>query len=584
MDRPHDFRNFNLWEKSIYIRILIIFLIAVVPIYFVGISVFSWGITLIRQQAIDTKTEQLQFYTESLEDSIQRLILLQSDSNRSTELNILSNQYKYMTNYERSFNIDSLRDVLSSIKYSSGYAQDVTAFIPSIHKKVGAQTGLDDMSPEDSTLMKISNKDFPSSQIISYRGALYSNVAYLTGSQKFLYSILIQISISQLRSDLMQFIHDKGSFALIVNDVDRSVIASAGNLPPIPATEYCRSVSGSSSGGAKIGVFSGQLNNSRFVFLYAPAQTLGFTIYDIVPESALTAPISFYQMCFWVFVVAAAVIITIFTLLSYRIIKQPINVLIAAFDRVDKGDINFSISHRYNDEFASLYGYFNQMLQSLKSLIDQTYKQQIMLQNAELKQLQAQINPHFLYNSYFQLHRMIKQEDYERATLFSKYMGKYFQFITRGSKSYVTLKSEVDHARTYVEIQQMRFEGRIRAEFGEMREQYSNVSVPRLILQPIVENAYEHGLREKVADGLLRVSFDPLPDGVRILVEDNGDDLSDDDLKRLQDRIRGEAQCTEVTGLINIQARLRITSEGKNRLHVRRSELGGLCVCVEIRT
>ena len=135
MDRPHVFRNFNLWEKSIYIRILIIFLIAVVPIYFVGISVFSWGITLIRQQAIDTKTEQLQFYTESLEDSIQRLILLQSDSNRSTELNILSNQYKYMTNYERSFNIDSLRDVLSSIKYSSGYAQDVTAFIPPSIKK-----------------------------------------------------------------------------------------------------------------------------------------------------------------------------------------------------------------------------------------------------------------------------------------------------------------------------------------------------------------------------------------------------------------------------------------------------------------
>jgi hypothetical protein len=95
---------------------------------------------------------------------------------------------------------------------------------------------------------------------------------------------------------------------------------------------------------------------------------------------------------------------------------------------------------------VSLYGAFNQMVRKLGALIDQSYKQKILVQKAQLKQLQAQINPHFLYNSYFILHRMVTEEDTENAARFSRQLGMYLRYITRDAEEEVPLSSEIEEA------------------------------------------------------------------------------------------------------------------------------------------
>jgi len=573
----------NLWRKSVYIRILIVFFFAIIPIFFVGICVFSWGISLIRQQTIDSKAAQLGFYVENLEANVQRLVELQSDYNKSVELNVLSNTYTIMTKYDQSRNILALQKELLAIKSSSIYTQNVVAFIPTIQKKIDAVNGFDDMTGDDNSMMKINNLTSSGSQVIYYNGGLYTNTVYMIGTKKTLYGILIQISTRQLQEDISQFNFDRGSSAMIYSPITHSIVASSGNKSAVIQSEAADFATQHLSLNVGKGFFSSTINHKKYLVLYVQSQYLGFTLYSFVPESAIMLPINRYQFWFWIFTASAAIIIAFFSLSIYKIIKQPLSRLIQAFIRVDRGDISFSIFHKNNDEFASLYNYFNIMLQNLNNLINQSYKQKIMIQKAELKQLQAQINPHFLYNSYFLLHRMIKQHDYDKATLFSKHMGSYFQFITRSGKSEVPLEKEAEHARIYTDMQAMRYESRISVEFGDLPDGAGEIIVPRLILQPIIENAFEHGLKDKVADGLFRVTFQKLANGICIVVEDNGEDLSDDGLKDLQEKIRNETDIGEITGIINIHHRLQIMFGENSGLRAGRSGLGGLCISLYIR-
>ncbi len=174
---------------------------------------------------------------------------------------------------------------------------------------------------------------------------------------------------------------------------------------------------------------------------------------------------------------------------------------------MEDGELNNPIEHEQEDEFGFLYNRYNIMLYKLRRLIEQDYKQKLMMQKAELKQLQSQINPHFLYNSFFILNSLAKTEDTERMEQFTSMLGEYFKFITRNEEEHVTLSEEMKHARMYTEIQQLRFSRRIKVQFDELPEEMEHIKVPKLIVQPIIENAFEHSLEKKVDEGLLWVHF-----------------------------------------------------------------------------
>ncbi|MNC39206.1 Sensor histidine kinase YehU [compost metagenome] len=220
------------------------------------------------------------------------------------------------------------------------------------------------------------------------------------------------------------------------------------------------------------------------------------------------------------------------------------------------------------------------MLGNLESLVDQVYKQQILTHRAELKQLQSQINPHFLYNSFFILNTMARLGDNEHLEQFTNQLGVYFQFITRSHAEEVPLADEVRHARVYTDIQSTRFAGRNRVEFGELPPQAEQIPVPRLILQPIIENAFNHGLEQRPADGILRVYFQHTADELFMIVEDNGSELSEEQLADLNRSFSGNDM--ETTGLVNIHLRIKLKFGGGSGLLLERSELGGLKATIRI--
>nr|WP_285889325.1 histidine kinase [Neobacillus niacini] len=218
------------------------------------------------------------------------------------------------------------------------------------------------------------------------------------------------------------------------------------------------------------------------------------------------------------------------------------------------------------------------MTEKLERLIQEIYLQKLHLYQAELKQLQAQINPHFLYNSFFILHRMIKYKHAEAAT-FSINLGHYFKYITRNSDEKVPLHEEYKHTIAYLEIQKLRFSNRLSVFVDPLTREFKEIKVPRLILQPIVENAFEHGIQDKISDAALSISFITEGDILSICIEDNGDITQQviDDLTESLDTDK-----MQITGLINVHKRLQMNFGKASGLTFEMGKDNGLKVLIKI--
>ncbi len=278
---------------------------------------------------------------------------------------------------------------------------------------------------------------------------------------------------------------------------------------------------------------------------------------------------------------AVIVLGALYVFMDYRLVDQPLRRLIDAFSRVEHDELDIRLDTPLNNEFGRLFAHFNDMAAHLQSLIDVTLKQERLLLRAELKHLQEQTNPHFLYNSYFLLHRMIKGSDVERAARLSAELGKYLKYITRSGQDFMPFRDEYEHALMYAKIQAERFTGRIAVSFGDMPPDARDVRTPRLILQPLIENSFLHGLENKAADGVLTVAF-ALTDGELVMtVEDNGDELDEAGLRALDARL-ANPPAGEMTALTNIARRLQLLYGGRRRIAASRSALGGLSITLSI--
>jgi two-component system sensor histidine kinase YesM len=321
----------------------------------------------------------------------------------------------------------------------------------------------------------------------------------------------------------------------------------------------------------------------RYLTVYRYSELWNSYLVSSVPEAAILGPIQKYQIWFWYAVVLAVCIVLFFTFSLRRLIYRPLMRLIYSFRRVQQNKLELIPIDRGEDEFGYLYHAFNNTVRSLKTLIEENYEQQIRNQRSELKRLQSQINPHFLYNCFFVLCRLIKSDHQkEKAYQFCLYIGQYFQFITRNTEDEIPLSMEMDHSRTYVEMQRICYGDRIEVEFDD---RVPDMTVPRLIFQPIIENVYVHAFGNMRSKGILRVYGEQQQDDLFVLyVEDNGENISDKDIMQLNDRLaKPHFTFEETTGLINVHRRLQLRYGEENGIKVSRSVLGGLKVTIQLR-
>ena len=174
---------------------------------------------------------------------------------------------------------------------------------------------------------------------------------------------------------------------------------------------------------------------------------------------------------------------------------------------------------------------------------------------------------------------------YEEAHVLAKDLGYYFRYITRNNADEVPLKDEYEHAKNYTAIQSMRFYGKMEVLMDELPSPFHELMVPRLILQPLIENAFVYGIEPKIRDGLLKISFHLETDMVIVTIEDNGEELSDETLTSLQQslqQITADSFTGEMTGLLNICKRLQLYFDQTDVMQISRSPIGGLQISIKL--
>ncbi|MEV5030308.1 sensor histidine kinase [Paenibacillus sp. LPE1-1-1.1] len=565
-------------RNTIFVRLVFTYLLVILPIILLGAYLYNWSYKNASQDISRATVKQLTYYLEGLNRELEWMELQQFDILEDSELNKLAATWGMMDNAERRSGLNYLLHQLTSFQNSSPYIKDIYVHIRTINKTVSTAKAIYDFDSERFDYFR-STAGGNENRLINWNNTLYMSASKQSGKkgEEPLFLVEIELDTEKLRDSLHQIniYPDSGSFLISVTT--GFTLMSQGNSNPINQ-DYMR-VANASSGST----FLLNMNGKKYHFNKANSEKLGLTVVTYLPEETVKRPLSIFYRWAWVFAITSFFAVVIFSYSSYKIIHKPLLSLVQSFKRMEGGALNIRIEHEQKDEFGYLYTRFNHMLTKLQSLIDQDFKQKMMMQKAELKQLQSQINPHFLYNSFFILNSLAKTGDVDRIEQFTNMLGEYFRFITRNGEDHVLLSEETRHSQMYTEIQKLRFSRRIRVQFDDLPKEMEQIKVPRLIIQPIIENAYEHSLEKMTEEGLLRVSFEMDYAEARIIVEDNGDSISDSEIEALRDRLDPTAESYEMTGVINIHRRLVLTYGEGSGLNLSRSELNGLKVIIRIK-
>ncbi|CAH1221734.1 hypothetical protein PAECIP111892_05031 [Paenibacillus auburnensis] len=187
-----------------------------------------------------------------------------------------------------------------------------------------------------------------------------------------------------------------------------------------------------------------------------------------------------------------------------------------------------------NDEIGELTQTFNRMLSRIEDLATDKYQLGLDVKNMELRALQAQINPHFLYNTLDMVNWLAMKYNAEDIRTLITSLSDFYKISLSNGEDIIPIRAEIEHIRAYVFIQNMRFRNRITLEI-DVPEEVCNSSTLKLILQPLVENAILHGIMEKDSQlGTIRIRGCVEGNDIRIVVEDNGVGMDEETIKEIK--------------------------------------------------
>lgn len=263
-----------------------------------------------------------------------------------------------------------------------------------------------------------------------------------------------------------------------------------------------------------------------------------------------------------------------------KAIHRPLNNIVRFMEQAKEEKGGEPAVHQGLEEFNYVTAEFNKMKEYLEYYTRRRYEQEIIMKQMELDHLQEQIKPHFLYNCFANISNLCKSYDVEKVEKLSHALSKYYSYVTRTGKEMVSLREEYEHMKNYLIIQKIRFEGRVSIEVQELPQAGDTVEVPRLILQPIVENAYKYVFEHVEKEGKLVICAEENDTAVTITIEDSGYQMGEDVLCRIQDALKKED--VHITGLGNLQKRLQFV-DSENKIHAGHSSLGGVKMVLTVR-
>lgn len=303
------------------------------------------------------------------------------------------------------------------------------------------------------------------------------------------------------------------------------------------------------------------VNNDEWFLVYgAPIISYRETLYNL--KGSLS-----------VLILIGMIISTLLSILITRQFSRPIKKLNETMTQFGKGDLNVTYKVHSGDEIGTLGNSFNLMAENINELLEKVSSEKILKKEAELKSLRMQINPHFLYNTLETVNWMARVKGIPEVGDIVKSLAEMMRYSIDGSE-FSDLESELNNISNYLEIQKKRY-GKSLIVKHLISEELLNVKTPKLILQPIIENALVHGFEETEQEQLLIIEARKVDSYLLVNIIDNGCGMSEEKLqevrKKIQDTSSNDSE--QHIGLQNVNLRLKRYYEELEGLKVH-SKLG----------
>ncbi|MEH7081653.1 sensor histidine kinase [Neobacillus drentensis] len=326
--------------------------------------------------------------------------------------------------------------------------------------------------------------------------------------------------------------------------------------------------------------FSGVIVHDKFSAPYKNWYIVKRIPYDVLYQSAReTALINI------LIGIVTLVIVLIATMFVSFKITAPIKVLIDNMKKVEKGEFEADFDSLGNDEIGMLGRHFKLMISKINDLIEREYKLDIENKESQLRVLRSQINPHFLYNALQSIGTLaLKSKAVPVYSLLTS-LSKIMRYSMNMKEDIVPFISEEMHVKSYLLLQKQRFDEQFEFEVNVSKE-VQEILIPKMILQPIVENCFKHGFDQRLEKATIQIEGKLLDNGmVYICVRDNGVGVNEEELNRIRQELCNEGskeeKQRETIGLKNIYDRLQIYYANQAQMWIDSNEESGFTVTVQ---
>ncbi|MBS4208339.1 histidine kinase [Bacillus sp. FJAT-50079] len=304
------------------------------------------------------------------------------------------------------------------------------------------------------------------------------------------------------------------------------------------------------------------IDNRKYFIVHMQSNNSNWTYLNVIPFHQIFEKTTMIKTFLWLVFICMFFIVAFIGMRFARNLTSPLEKLAASMRHVQQGNFKeakeetLDIPNVHDDEVGKLHQSFLTMIDQIDELIHENYSKQITIKETEFKALQAQINPHFLYNTLESINWLAKSSGQQKISRMVESLG----FLLRSSISLkeplVTISEELQIVSSYITIQSYRFEERLDVHI-EIEENLQNAQIPKLTLQPLVENAIQYGLEQMMEPCHIQITSEKGKDHFKLIVEDNGPGMDATYLRKVR---KGEVKTKgQGIGLQNIDERIKLS-------------------------
>ena len=569
-------KSWNFAKKMDYV---IIWTITVIAVAAIGISTFSYIISITDQNSRYV-AEQLSILAEDYADNLEQYkalttsIILDSHVQEYCESDTRQEMYKEMGNVYSTF-------------LNMFYFQHNANFIAVTNEALDQYVYCGNMAVSESSFETMYEKDYAESMQAKKKGTLRVNFSnnYHKGRKYTLTLYFPAYSVTRMVS----------SNGLIIVNLDDNLLTRfnqsdlqySSNLYLTDIEGVIVSTQNEEQIGEKIG-FADKVKGNQGMFWqesklvsYQQVSDWNFYVINEVPAWSL------YRNCFNTILILVFVTLAVtFAALALarnitKRLYRPINKVVSKMNDVSQGDLRTRIELEDMDsDGRKLADGFNIMMDEIDVLMERVKEEQRQLDRMRFHALQSQIQPHFLYNTLECIHWQALAGGNQEISTMVKALAQYYRICLSEGKDIIPLSMELQHVRNYLIIQNMRY-GNIITLVEKVPEEYLSMRIPKLTLQPLVENSIYHGIRVKEGvTGTVEISVQKQGDTLCLTVKDDGGGMEPEQISYINRNI-SDMERDVGYGITNINKRIELMYGEQYGLRFRQNE--GRGICVEIR-